>query len=180
MSISVYPRVGGGNQASLSEKFTGAGLSPRGRGKLGGLIPNRKPPGSIPAWAGETARHGRRGRWGAVYPRVGGGNTGRRKQAVRSSGLSPRGRGKPGVIRAAIAIGRSIPAWAGETSSIRILAQFQKVYPRVGGGNAPGSPRAPVLPGLSPRGRGKPALFAALAGELRSIPAWAGETRLEH
>ena len=50
---------------------------------------------------------------------------------------------------------RSIPAWAGETSSIQALCAVNPVYPRVGGGN----PRPPIAAsaqaGLSPRGRGK-------------------------
>ena len=47
----------------------------------------------------------------------------------------------------------------------------------MGGGNA--SPVTPLthIRGLSPRGRGKPQLLAPARPCLRSIPAWAGETR---
>ena len=71
---------------------------------------------------------------------------------------------------------RSIPAWAGETRTYTGAIVLSVVYPRVGGGNA----AALILPfyiaGLSPRGRGKPAVPFGPGILVRSIPAWAGET----
>ena len=52
----VYPRVGGGNQNERAVRFNQQGLSPRGRGKPAGAAAVAKVMGSIPAWAGETAR----------------------------------------------------------------------------------------------------------------------------
>ena len=77
-------------------------------------------------------------------------------------GLSPRGRGKHRGRAAGRAKRRSIPAWAGETLGIDRLADFHRVYPRVGGGNAFAPANAMLAKGLSPRGRGKPGLGLAL------------------
>ena len=115
LGVPVYPRVGGGNPRSSSFPSTINGLSPRGRGKL------VRPPGaqdqnrSIPAWAGETIIGGRRIIGAGVYPRVGGGNASCCRSAKMPSGLSPRGRGKPGFLALCDEEGGSIPAWAGET-----------------------------------------------------------------
>ena len=53
-----------------------------------------------------------------------------------------------------------------------------KVYPRVGGGNLALSGAAAKCVGLSPRGRGKLTIDILGMSIVRSIPAWAGETRL--
>ena len=135
------------------------------------------PPGSIPAWAGETYRRSRCwSRW-TVYPRVGGGNCRWHSPDAECKGLSPRGRGKPSGLRRSIRPVRSIPAWAGETGTASLCRWHPRVYPRVGGGNPGRLILALALPGLSPRGRGKLRLSLRQPGLLGSIPAWAGETQ---
>ena len=135
VSVTVYPRVGGGNPKKSQRATPYRGLSPRGRGKLCYPLFVLLHQGSIPAWAGETASWSSTKSTRLVYPRVGGGNPPARpddRQCIRS-----------------------IPAWVGETTGGRKSARNWRVYPRVGGGN-PGH-RYPVRPGkgLSPRGRGK-------------------------
>ncbi len=193
----VYPRVGGGNPAVTVFIPPIKGLSPRGRGKLPGVAPDRHPPGSIPAWAGETRGRPPPGMPSKVYPRVGGGNCRLLGIPNAQEGLSPRGRGKRLILFSRTASPRSIPAWAGkpapgsggdtqcrsipawagETHGRAAVAHLVGVYPRVGGGN--GFPAFPNCPprGLSPRGRGKPRWVARFCAAIRSIPAWAGETR---
>ena len=51
----------------------------------------------------------------------------------------------------------------------------QTVYPRVGGGTGSSRTRRPLLPGLSPRGGGKPKCYPTVMTWRWSIPAWAGE-----
>ena len=70
----VYPRVGGGNLVRYVSVNISIGLSPRGRGKLGGALTCPAKRGSIPAWAGETFSFRLTRLAGQVYPRVGGGN----------------------------------------------------------------------------------------------------------
>ena len=107
---------------------------------------------------------------------MGGGNTGNATIQITDCGLSPRGRGKLRLSRRQLPYRRSIPAWAGETPSLKSQRSIARVYPRVGGGNC-FPPPPPSLPaGLSPRGRGKLSLPRKRLNWRRSIPAWAGET----
>ena len=92
------------------------------------------------------------------------------------AGLSPRGRGKQARHIPCRDSRGSIPAWAGETLAICASSSIRKVYPRVGGGNAILGVTKVTPIGLSPRGRGKPYRAGRDDAELRSIPAWAGET----
>ena len=152
------------------------GLSPRGRGKPFIRRSWTHDEGSIPAWAGETLGGLQQLRPCEVYPRVGGGNRLTFTAGVAEYGLSPRGRGKRLTPRGRLLITRSIPAWAGETSSIASIAAAIAVYPRVGGGNELSAQVPNLRAGLSPRGRGKRYPFQRSKGDDGSIPAWAGET----
>ena len=174
---TVYPRVGGGNPYHRLQLHGSLGLSPRGRGKPSPSPRAEGRPGSIPAWAGETCAPPCAKLTATVYPRVGGGNACRPGIPVRGKGLSPRGRGKPSrPSPVSVSVG-SIPAWAGETPRQMVFIYCNKVYPRVGGGNAFWR-RQPNRPsGLSPRGRGKHIPAPGAGRRLRSIPAWAGETK---
>ena len=170
--------MGGGNKFALRLSSSLGGLSPRGRGKQRLCIALRLAARSIPAWAGETdppdaARKKRR-----VYPRVGGGNKPPPPTRARWRGLSPRGRGKLYRARLDTDDVGSIPAWAGETLEPAAHLEHCWVYPRVGGGNASEEVSEYQRAGLSPRGRGKRATPSAPNITDRSIPAWAGETRL--
>ena len=131
---------------------------------------------SIPAWAGETpGASGRAGNAG-VYPRVGGGNARVGSSSLSSTGLSPRGRGKPAGLFLGNQVEGSIPAWAGETQQTCPQLRGQSVYPRVGGGNVMRTRLQAAQQGLSPRGRGKRRWERDDPGGIGSIPAWAGET----
>ena len=152
------------------------GSSPRGRGKLGGVVYVRQPPGLIPAWAGKTPPHQGPGTLPPAHPRVGGENVSQTTFAVRAGGSSPRGRGKRSWSAAGAGGGRLIPAWAGKTFMVSGGSWRRPAHPRVGGENhAPGG-RARVRDGSSPRGRGK--LQAPGRAQPRDglIPAWAGKT----
>ena len=154
------------------------GLSPRGQGKLYQRAFHPGSGRSIPAWAGETCHGGRQDCPLPVYPRVGGGNQGRQATTPTFLGLSPRGRGKPWGGSMSKASSRSIPAWAGETTTFSRCNSSATVYPRVGGGNAPPSKRIGHVAGLSPRGRGKRRNHVRVHRRHRSIPAWAGKTSI--
>ena len=173
---SVYPRVGGGNSVEVSTLPSSDGLSPRGRGKLAGITIAPLCCGSIPAWAGETCECAAACAPIRVYPRVGGGNSRRRKSLSAMAGLSPRGRGKLPKKALAGTSGGSIPAWAGETCKEGHSLAHKRVYPRVGGGNGRDGAQSGIRRGLSPRGRGKPEYGGDILLLCGSIPAWAGET----
>ena len=90
-------------------------------------------------------------------------------------GLSPRVRGNPGPLHAALAVLGSIPACAGEPSPRSHCARSARVYPRVCGGTLRQNSRSGSRSGLSPRVRGNHHVrgFPGPCGG--SIPACAGE-----
>ncbi len=155
-----------------------SGLSPRGRGKPAVVWQRPRLARSIPAWAGETDRTGSSRGSPRVYPRVGGGNGLILSACEPAAGLSPRGRGKRSWRDMSAPRLRSIPAWAGETVICISLLLIVGVYPRVGGGNHHAAALRLLTHGLSPRGRGKRYPTSDDDWDRRSIPAWAGETRL--
>ena len=110
----VYPRVCGGTDPSGKQESPNQGLSPRVRGNLVDHHEGQVSPGSIPACAGEPARHEPTRHPHGVYPRVCGGTFFGQSVDTRRIGLSPRVRGNlDRGLRGAGAVG-SIPACAGE------------------------------------------------------------------
>ena len=176
---TVYPRVGGGTVSQPGTTVTMSGLSPRGRGNRLRVACGASPLGSIPAWAGEPPGLLQPVQPNRVYPRVGGGTHPDIAKALAEGGLSPRGRGNHVEGEGYDLGGGSIPAWAGEPWMLRPSWTTSRVYPRVGGGTSLKLPGFQKKVGLSPRGRGN--LSAVLGGveSQRSIPAWAGEPKLE-
>ena len=174
--VQVYPRVGGGNLLDFGYAAHLVGLSPRGRGKLIPISGGQGIVRSIPAWAGETGIDGIPAVMSWVYPRVGGGNPSQSRFMRSMAGLSPRGRGKLPAVSLLPRQHRSIPAWAGETACVAMLAVSTAVYPRVGGGNGRFVISGCAIAGLSPRGRGKRRDYSRPHRTSGSIPAWAGET----
>ena len=171
----VYPRVGGGAENEHGLLVHATGLSPRGRGSPDSDEIWSVLSGSIPAWAGEP--QGRR-QWmisRRVYPRVGGGAKMDGINAVRRTGLSPRGRGSLSSMPGVISSTGSIPAWAGEPLAASNPACGTRVYPRVGGGAWQAMTDSLPSAGLSPRGRGSRRLEILPQPQHGSIPAWAGE-----
>ena len=171
----VYPRVGGETWAPSSIHRRCRGLSPRGRGN------QRQPDGtykrlrSIPAWAGKPVSTRWTCRVFEVYPRVGGETSGTTAPTSRPMGLSPRGRGNHHLEIRVMASFGSIPAWAGKPPRRSPAWPRSRVYPRVGGETQRRLPPLPDRRGLSPRGRGNPALLARQPPGVGSIPAWAGK-----
>ena len=176
-----HPRVGGENLCEHLQITSGAGSSPRGRGKPARAHSSVPSAGLIPAWAGKTHRCSD-GDWtGRAHPRVGGENAGAVPTCGRSSGSSPRGRGKPGAVNWSYRSGRLIPAWAGKTGVGSSVSAGLAAHPRVGGENYRNGSRRRASSGSSPRGRGKLLVGRHAHQRGRLIPAWAGKTkRLPH
>ena len=172
----VYPRVCGGNLTSAPTSTPPNGLSPRVRGKPARVLTRGGAWRSIPACAGETLAILTCVAILWVYPRVCGGNLGRRRNSTLGRGLSPRVRGKHLYASIAAAWWRSIPACAGETGQAWFRICRAKVYPRVCGGNGAMYGTTWQAQGLSPRVRGKLLSIGIKTYIRRSIPACAGET----
>ena len=171
-----HPRVGGENLCEHLQITSGAGSSPRGRGKPARAHSSVPSAGLIPAWAGKTHRCSD-GDWtGRAHPRVGGENAGAVPTCGRSSGSSPRGRGKlDTVVRERHGEGL-IPAWAGKTRLHRPTGRSCRAHPRVGGENLSVAATMTAPTGSSPRGRGKRVRRPHAQAFTRLIPAWAGKT----
>ena len=174
-ATEVYPRVCGGTGLVVVPGLLGVGLSPRVRGNP--ICPPLEPgdAGSIPACAGEPAARWAARTSGRVYPRVCGGTSTSHLSASFCQGLSPRVRGN--LMKKANNPKRSgsIPACAGEPPSSGGLPHRAGVYPRVCGGTVVGGDGVGVGEGLSPRVRGNRTPLWLRPGQLRSIPACAGE-----
>ena len=119
-----------------------------------GLFPSFR--GLIPARAGKTARPQSRSRAAAAHPRAGGENFVSSRRRGRSSGSSPRGRGKPSATQADWCERRLIPARAGKTHPPRRRPALSPAHPRVGGENDAERQIMNLQDGSSPRWRGKP------------------------
>ena len=130
---------------------------------------------SIPACAGEPRLAPPLALCKTVYPRVCGGTGADTRFFVLGSGLSPRVRGNPKMVRQAMQEYRSIPACAGEPSLRVRAASTPWVYPRVCGGTEQDRVIATSIQGLSPRVRGNPGPASGMVSLDRSIPACAGE-----
>ena len=145
------------------------------RGNLRVGVEGRLGIGSIPACAGEPTGIHLGVHSGEVYPRVCGGTPPGIVRLDSAEGLSPRVRGNHDVVGTEERVGGSIPACAGEPSTMPRLAWSPKVYPRVCGGTNPWpNPRLEWY-GLSPRVRGNLASRGRFRNIKRSIPACAGE-----
>ena len=96
------------------------------------------------------------------------------KEFLEVIGSSPRGRGTRSAESVAVVSIRFIPAWAGNAHSVGQLASVGAVHPRVGGerNRVQSGPRC--CSGSSPRGRGTHRNGANQTGNVRFIPAWAG------
>ena len=90
-------------------------------------------------------------------------------------GLSPRVRGNRATCPAYQDMPGSIPACAGEPSTIFPYQTPIWVYPRVCGGTCFHDDATSTRNGLSPRVRGNPRFLSQGARQRRSIPACAGE-----
>ena len=111
-----------------------------------------------------------------AHPRVGGENAVRIASLVPVWGSSPRGRGKRDVVPPGGVHEGLIPAWSGKTECVPVVLDLQGAHPRVGGENWKRSIPNRLLPGSSPRGRGKQNFWSTVLQPLGLIPAWAGKT----
>ena len=173
--VSVYPRVCGGTIERFDSPSDPMGLSPRVRGNPGECVYHAESEGSIPACAGEPQSIVTTESPTWVYPRVCGGTEIVAVGVAVVQGLSPRVRGNRRPRRAANQVKRSIPACAGEPTTLTIRTKLPSVYPRVCGGTTTCWGRTSTVIGLSPRVRGNRFARNIFWKRHGSIPACAGE-----
>ena len=173
---SAHPRVCGENVVGEFEEVSGAGSSPRVRGKH----PEYQPQGNfrrlIPACAGKTPPAGSANKYSPAHPRVCGENPCHEATTAAHAGSSPRVRGKRRGIGTQQCLHGLIPACAGKTSASREEFPYPWAHPRVCGENSAARPAASNLVGSSPRVRGKPVETISEVFHTGLIPACAGKT----
>ena len=111
--------------------------------------------GIIPAYAGSTLHHERRGLYARDHPRVCGEHTFAELDAIRAEGSSPRMRGA--------------------LSGVRAAAPPARDHPRVCGEHSGSSRDSSKCAGSSPRMRGAPSMPLALSLGSRDHPRVCGE-----
>ena len=175
--LKVYPRPRGGTPNGLRPAPNPPGLSPPTRWNLRDEPVHGNQPGSIPAHAVEPFATSPATRLSSVYPRPRGGTVVCPSVGVGYRGLSPPTRGNHYRTDEAGARLRSIPAHAGEPSSLSCWSSVHAVYPRPRGGTSPSIAPDASAKGLSPPTRGNRASMAERIACPGSIPAHAGEPR---
>ncbi len=174
----VDPRGCGGDKKEGIIYSVGLGRSPRVRGRRSFVRDQNDVSRSIPAGAGETVTDSWRHSCSSVDPRGCGGDTCSGVAVCWVIGRSPRVRGRPPVGSVMSYVYGSIPAGAGETDVLASEAIETGVDPRGCGGDSRCVLSRTIMPGRSPRVRGRLRCDPDITQSERSIPAGAGETRL--
>ncbi|KFI72991.1 hypothetical protein BMIN_0704 [Bifidobacterium minimum] len=153
------------------------GSSPRVRGKLSHGLVEETADRIIPASAGQTGELCWLLLVAPDHPRECGANTAGQPNPYGLIGSSPRVRGKRPRSGDVSAVGRIIPASAGQTPLDASLLAVSSDHPRECGANRGMTAAILGQLGSSPRVRGKPALGQSLTELRRIIPASAGQTK---
>ena len=170
-----YPRSRGGTLPYAVTGCVPTGLSPLARGNHGVPGMTAKPPGPIPARAGEPKARRDHVRHPGAYPRSRGGTGKASSGHVHPVGLSPLARGNLTRYQVAPGMQGPIPARAGEPQPQTRLQRPPRAYPRSRGGTARAVQPDGGAHGLSPLARGNLGVAFATAFALGPIPARAGE-----
>ena len=173
---AVHPRVCGEHLTNHNVSAITDGSSPRLRGTLNGGISCILLLRFIPASAGNTQPSTPTGAGSTVHPRVCGEHPLLRYCTNPLSGSSPRLRGTQSATMAAPLHMRFIPASAGNTPYRRSAFWSSTVHPRVCGEHSPSWCSCRMATGSSPRLRGTHVTCISPSGDIRFIPASAGNT----
>ncbi len=171
-----HPRACGANFARSSSEGCAFGSSPRMRGKLGAIQPQRVRARIIPAHAGQTRSASSKNGSVTDHPRACGANSRWSIPAPATNGSSPRMRGKRQRHSTRFNNVRIIPAHAGQTSCRARPPAPPADHPRACGANRHGRTASRGCCGSSPRMRGKPNPRPQHERCGRIIPAHAGQT----
>ena len=175
-ACAVHPRACGEHPLGKGRRQRVGGSSPRLRGTHGLSAPGGHCDRFIPAPAGNTPSTRKRTNQAAVHPRACGEHRRWSSSWHWTDGSSPRLRGTHGRIRMGGIGGRFIPAPAGNTRACADSPRCPPVHPRACGEHPPLRVRGQNIFGSSPRLRGTPCRNGLICGNVRFIPAPAGNT----
>ena len=171
-----HPRLRGEHAVTVVEGDMLIGSSPPARGALVGGVPVTSDDRIIPACAGSTRREPGSCGQRPDHPRLRGEHAAPPATPPTGPGSSPPARGARSGRARLPGCRRIIPACAGSTRALNLLAPRPRDHPRLRGEHVSGSSELTRSPGSSPPARG-----ALLGGVLshyssRIIPACAGST----
>ena len=171
-----HPRVCGEHEISRTNSGVWTGSSPRVRGTQQARRDGRRDRGIIPACAGNTLGETltRGNPWD--HPRVCGEHNACDLTAPLLAGSSPRVRGTPYKVVAAVCKTGIIPACAGNTDACRRGGELLRDHPRVCGEHLSAAFNLPFAEGSSPRVRGTQLCHLQGCNPRGIIPACAGNT----
>ncbi len=175
---AVHPRACGEHPPAAAVPPAAHGPSPRMRGTRNRGAPSMVSIRSIPAHAGNTLTKTNMLSRQTVHPRACGEHRIFWCRRMVARGPSPRMRGTPRRSSATAHSGRSIPAHAGNTTRFLLAVWGFPVHPRACGEHNKKECLWTSMSGPSPRMRGTPPTTKLVEGQLRSIPAHAGNTRI--
>ena len=170
------PRERGGDVVYRPRVDPTTGRSPRARGRPLPGTANPEIQGPIPASAGETRSRIAPATSPRADPRERGGDASRSRSPRRTTGRSPRARGRLREQGERLSAVRPIPASAGETRRRRPRTRSSGADPRERGGDDHLDVAVRNDLGRSPRARGRLNDRPLLLAQLGPIPASAGET----
>ena len=173
-----HPRSRGENHCGAHESGRRGGSSPLTRGKPWLLCSERSPRRLIPAHAGKTCVHERRGESRRAHPRSRGENSRMSSRTLRPGGSSPLTRGKLTNVFSSMSSGGLIPAHAGKTGSGLRGSRQRWAHPRSRGENPHETLSAYPFLGSSPLTRGKLTRMEVSTSRKGLIPAHAGKTTM--
>ena len=174
---AVHPRVCGERGVANGNVWDGDGSSPRVRGTRDGRLQPQCRWRFIPACAGNARRWLGNPPSPTVHPRVCGERFFAAVSALAANGSSPRVRGTPARSAGGGDRSRFIPACAGNAASQWHCGRTLAVHPRVCGERRYVVEAGAGGRGSSPRVRGTPGQDEAVPGDVRFIPACAGNAR---
>ncbi len=175
-SSGEHPRACGADPSVAGPNGPAGGASPRVRGRLLIRMGMELRWRSIPARAGPTLGQRPALHRGPEHPRACGADPLGERCSPKSSGASPRVRGRRRAGAAGDREQRSIPARAGPTGRCAQRSCHRGEHPRACGADRFGASADLAPCGASPRVRGRLGAGAAALVLLRSIPARAGPT----
>ena len=176
MVTGAHPRSRGEHTISSTSTSSSSGSSPLARGTLSRAARNIKPPGLIPARAGNTSRGltPRLCRW--AHPRSRGEHVEGMGRVNHQLGSSPLARGTPPGFTPKLDRSGLIPARAGNTDGYRVIGCLKRAHPRSRGEHAVRNCGVSVCEGSSPLARGTRRLDFRGRWSRGLIPARAGNT----
>ena len=171
-----HPRIRGEHLPGSSWTALRCGSSPHTRGAHQRAPVWVRHQGIIPAYAGSTWRRTGRRRRCRDHPRIRGEHTDYAAEISEWKGSSPHTRGAPSWRRLVAERCGIIPAYAGSTVPIALMATAFADHPRIRGEHALRASSQGTLLGSSPHTRGARRLLRRGRRRQGIIPAYAGST----